>query len=167
LQASFSPDGRRVVTVSDKTARVWDADTGQALTPPLRHENLVLQASFSADGRRVVTASLDSTPRVWDAATGLLMTPPLRHEGKVLQASFSPNGSRLLTASQDKTARIWDVTGDDRPWEDLLLLSHVLSGQRIDATGANVAAEISEAEWQRLRQRYPDAFAPARGGQER
>ena len=36
--ATFSPDGRRVVTASrDHTARVWDAVTGEAITPPLRH----------------------------------------------------------------------------------------------------------------------------------
>ena len=37
-EASFSPDGRRVVTASaDHSARVWDAETGKPLTEPLRH----------------------------------------------------------------------------------------------------------------------------------
>jgi hypothetical protein len=45
--AVFSPDGTRVVTASaDKTAQVWDAATGQPITPPLR-------ASGSGDERRV------------------------------------------------------------------------------------------------------------------
>src|SRR5260370_40475510 len=45
--AAFSPDGRRVVTASkDHTARVWDAVTGAAITPPLRHGHIVWNASF-------------------------------------------------------------------------------------------------------------------------
>ena len=58
--AAFSPDGRRVVTASyDKTARVWDAASGQPITQPMRHTNDVNHAAFSPDGRRVVTASDD------------------------------------------------------------------------------------------------------------
>jgi hypothetical protein len=35
---AWSPDGRRLVTASfDKTARVWDAVSGQAVTLPLAH----------------------------------------------------------------------------------------------------------------------------------
>jgi tetratricopeptide (TPR) repeat protein len=64
--ASFSPDGRRVVTASgDRTARVWDAETGQPLSAPLRHEGGVSHASFSPDGRRVLTACDDNLTRVW------------------------------------------------------------------------------------------------------
>ena len=49
----------------DKTARVWDAETGKEVGAPLQHENSVISAAFSPDGRRVVTASADKTARVF------------------------------------------------------------------------------------------------------
>ena len=108
--ACFSPDGSRVITASvDKTARVWDATTGQPVGEPLRHDDSVEAACFSPDGLHAVTASRDKTARVWDATTGRPAGGPLRHESAVLAASFSPDGSRVVTASQDKTARIWDA----------------------------------------------------------
>jgi hypothetical protein len=56
-EVSFSRDGRRIVTASDdKTARVWDAESGKPVGEPMRHEDAVNAASFSPDGRRIVTA---------------------------------------------------------------------------------------------------------------
>ena len=108
--AAFNAAGSRVVTASaDGTARVWDAMTGQAVTPPLRHHGAVLAAAFSADGRRVVTASADGTARVWDAATGQPVTAPLRQRGAVRGAAFSADGRRVVTAGADGTARVWDA----------------------------------------------------------
>jgi WD domain, G-beta repeat len=50
----------------DKTARVWDAATGQPIGEPLKgHENWVMSAAFSPDGRLIVTASPDRTACVW------------------------------------------------------------------------------------------------------
>src|SRR5258706_6418962 len=52
--AAISPDGTRVVTASeDNTARVWNARTGQPISNPMRHADMVLFAGFSPDGRRV------------------------------------------------------------------------------------------------------------------
>ncbi len=108
--AEFSADGQRAVTASsDKTARVWDARSGQPLTGPLRHEGNVSSAQFSPDGQRVVTASEDKTARVWDARTGLALNQPLRHQDVVMSARFSPDGQRVVTASTDNTARVWDA----------------------------------------------------------
>jgi tetratricopeptide (TPR) repeat protein len=170
-QGSFSPDGRRVLTAShDTTARVWDAATGQPVTPPMQHAGSpVYGASFSPDGRRVVTAGQDGTARVWDAATGQPVSPPLLHEDGVMQASFSADGRRVLTLSQQGKARVWEVASAEGSVEDLLLLSRLLSGQRIDASGTATAADVGEAKWQNLRRSFPDTFAarPVRPWHER
>jgi eukaryotic-like serine/threonine-protein kinase len=64
--AAFSPDGKRVVTASyDRTARLWDADSGALLATLRGHEGRVWSAAFSPDGKRVVTASEDKTARLW------------------------------------------------------------------------------------------------------
>jgi WD40 repeat protein len=65
--AAFSADGTRIVTASwDKTARIWDAATGNEIRVLRGHEDFVNSAAFSADGTRIVTASDDSTARIWD-----------------------------------------------------------------------------------------------------
>jgi WD40 repeat protein len=100
LFASFSPDGRRVVTAGDAAGRVWDAATGQPITPPLVHGGRVPRASFSPDGRRVITACTDGQTRIWDAVSGELAMPPLEHTRAVDHASFSADGKRVLTVCE-------------------------------------------------------------------
>ncbi len=106
----FNPAGTRVVTASDDgTARIWDAATGEAATPPLRHAGKVRCARFCPAGRWVVTASGDGTAQVWDAASGERRGPALRHTEAVNHAEFSPDGRRVLTGSSDHTAQVWDA----------------------------------------------------------
>ena len=64
--ASFSPDGKYIVTASwDNTARIWSAKDGAPVGEPMKHDDYVISASFSPDGKYIVTASGDKTARIW------------------------------------------------------------------------------------------------------
>ena len=118
--ARFSPDGQRIVTASwDKTARIWDAQSGKPLTDPFKHAGAVKSAWFSPDGQRivtvfkVVTATEDKDvprylARVWDAQSGRPLMEATKDNATVYSAQFSPDGKRIVTASGD-VARVWDV----------------------------------------------------------
>src|SRR5262249_55574570 len=124
---TFSPDGKLIVAASqDKTAQLWDAETGKPIGEPLKgHEREVLSAAFSPDGKRVVTASADRTVRLWDAGTGKPIGEPLKgHEDGVFSAAFSPDGKRVVTVSTDETAaRLWEIFADTQE-----LVSHAKAG---------------------------------------
>jgi WD40 repeat protein/serine/threonine protein kinase len=109
LHGAFSPDGRHVVTASaDRTARIWDAESGEPVGSPLSHASRVTFADFSPSGARVLTTGEDNAARHWDAISGELLLPPLWHAGTVLHGAFSSDGNRLATACKDRTVRVWD-----------------------------------------------------------
>jgi WD40 repeat protein len=158
--AHFSPDGSSVATAcADRTARVWDATTGRPLTPPLANSGNVTNVAYSSDGRFLITLSRREA-RIWDATTGEPICPPLTHRGFIVAAAFAPDG-RVLTVSADRVLRLWDLDPSDQPLPELEALSELLSGRRIDATGAltpldlpgHSAEPIANAQ-QRLRQAW-------------
>ncbi len=114
--AEFSRDGSRFITASgDGTARVWNANTGEPITPPLKHTAGVVSARFSPDGHWVATASSDNTAQIWNAATGEPRTPPRVHKRSGSSVAFSPDECWVLTASGDYTAQVWDAATGASP----------------------------------------------------
>jgi WD40 repeat protein len=109
----FSPDGTRVVTGSfDGAARVWDANSGVPLGPPLEHGQSVDGVMFSPDGSTILTASADSTARIWRVADGTPLSIPVDGLSRFDVVSFSRDGTKVL-ATWKRAARVWDAqTGE-------------------------------------------------------
>ena len=100
LDASFSPDGRRVVTAgADTTARVWDVHAVGGELVLSGHRDRVYDAAFSPDGSNVVTASRDDTARTWNARTGA-SEKTLHQGGDVLAVAYLPDGGGIATAGE-------------------------------------------------------------------
>ncbi|MEZ0274626.1 MAG: TIR domain-containing protein, partial [Roseimicrobium sp.] len=150
--AEFSNDGLRILTTSeDKTARVWEAHTGNLLATLKGHVDKVTSAKFSPDGSRVVTGSPDNDARVWEMFTGKLMAVLHGHRSSVYGVEFSPDGQRILTDSADDTARVWE-TATGRLLFTLHEEEHGLTsaqfspdGQRILTNSQDKTARVWEA----------------------
>jgi WD40 repeat protein/serine/threonine protein kinase len=135
---------------AERFARVWNANTGEPRTPPLKHSENIRDIAFGTDGQQVATASNDGTARIWDAVTGQPLGPPLQHSNHVRVVAFSPDGLRILTASMDGTARIWDA----KTGESLVVMVHGApvydaifdaGANRVATSGADKTVRIWEA----------------------
>ena len=114
MSVAFSPDGARLATASDdRTAKVWDAESGEELFTLAGHTNWVLSVVFSPDGTRLATASSDRTAKVWDAASGAELFTLASHTDWVRSVALSPAGTRLATASDDRTVKVWDAASGE------------------------------------------------------
>jgi tetratricopeptide (TPR) repeat protein len=170
--AFFGLDGRLVVTLSE-AIRLWDAATGTLVRPPLRFSQPPGIASFSPDGRRLLVACGPGAPlslqpnfvQVLDVATGWPLSPPLWREHIIHDARFSRDGRRLVTTTPwDGGALVGDLKPDDRPLEDLVRMAEVLSGARVDTTGAAVPIATSKLQeaYEALVRKDQNAFTARR-----
>jgi WD40 repeat protein/serine/threonine protein kinase/DNA-binding XRE family transcriptional regulator len=112
---AIAPDGATVLTGSlDRTARLWDLQTGQELRQFVGHSDGITSVAFAPDGATILTGSLDTTSRLWDVRSGATIHTFSGHSDRVWSVAFAPDGGQILTASQDGTARLWDVaTGQE------------------------------------------------------
>ena len=113
--ATFSPDGKRVVGVGNNgPAMVWDSRSGALLHELTGHSGFIWAVAYCPDGTRIVTGSTDGTIKLWDAESGREMITMRGHDGSVTDLAFSPNGKQLISVGNDKTVRIWnaDLTGE-------------------------------------------------------
>lgn len=110
---SVNRSGTRVVTTSNATAHLWNAETGEAICDLRGHTRSLNDAFFSPCDQRIATISTDGTARIWDATGGSLICVLAGHDEAVNSAAFFPDGRRIVTASGDGTARVWDTRSDD------------------------------------------------------
>jgi WD40 repeat protein len=122
---AFSPDSKRIVSGSwDKSAKVWDVDTGEEKLTLNGHSGIVTSVAFSPDGKRIVTGThRPHTVKVWDAETGQLEPAPTFLYGyrgiffdpdqeyfSVLSVMFSPDGKHVISGNYLGGIKVWDLS---------------------------------------------------------
>jgi WD40 repeat protein len=110
--ASFSPDGKSVMTASfDANVRIWDAASGKQIRTEIIPDYLcnggLGSVTFTPDGQRALIKSSNKVS-VWSIFGGVNFT--IGHTGSsILSTAVSADGSMIVTASSDNTAIIWDA----------------------------------------------------------
>jgi hypothetical protein len=102
VSCAFSPDGKQVVTASDKVVRLWDLASGRE-SKQLTLADRVAHAVLSSDGRAVVTASAEKGGRfqMTDPATGKTLWRVGMLVGPFTSLAASPGGRRLAVGTPD------------------------------------------------------------------
>ena len=123
---AFSPDGAMLASGgSDKTVRLWNANTGQQIGAFIGHTWTITSIAFSPDGNMLATSSGSWNPnrirkkvsevKLWDIQTTELLTTLKGHTEVVTSVAFSPDGSTLASSSNDRTVQLWDTqTGEHK-----------------------------------------------------
>jgi WD40 repeat protein len=103
----FSADGRRALSGSwDKTARLWDVETGKECKCFV-HQASVGGVALSPDGRLALSGGGDM--RLWDVETGNELRHFGGHTGAVVGVAFSPDGRFALSGGEGHSVRLWEV----------------------------------------------------------
>lgn len=88
----------------DRTARIWNLETGEQLRTLSGHARGVRCLQF--DDVKLITGSMDRTLKIWNWRTGELMRTLEGHTEGIVSLNF--NESILASGSADSNIRIWN-----------------------------------------------------------
>ena len=122
--ASFSPDGKYLVTVSNNFAKLCELQNGQWREKvTLRHSAWMTDASFGPDGKLLVTVSKDRICKIWRLEGDQWQEKAtIQHSRSVKNVSFSPDGKHLVTVISGNFAKIWWLEGGK--WQEKVTIEH-------------------------------------------
>jgi WD40 repeat protein/DNA-binding SARP family transcriptional activator len=110
-RATWSPDGSQLLTagLDDRTARIWDAQSGQELFS-IAGLDQVAGSDWSAAGDTIAIGGQDGVVHMWDIARGLEVVKLFGTEPRIIKVAFSPDGERLLTVGDDNVVNVYDLS---------------------------------------------------------
>jgi WD40 repeat protein len=107
---TFSSDGKTLVSFSskDKTANVWDVNTGELKNTFTGLKEIV----FSVDRKILAGNYDDNTIKLWNVGTGELKHSLTGHPSGIIFIALSPDGQTLVSRDKENI-KLWDVeTGE-------------------------------------------------------
>ncbi|HWO26388.1 MAG TPA: hypothetical protein VNO30_46990, partial [Kofleriaceae bacterium] len=108
VNAKFSPDGARLVTLSiDSTARVWRRDG--VLEATLPHAGPVSMAAWSSDGSWLATGTWAGALTIWDRATWQARKVIAAHVNYINALAIDERDTLIASVGGDGVVKLWDV----------------------------------------------------------
>ncbi len=131
--ALFSQNGAIVVTLHDRSIKLWNATTRslKAEFPVEADFNFGTPLALSNDGRILAAGSnpiteTENAIRLWDTHSGKLLGVCKGHTQGVRWIAFSPDGETLTSVSDDSNLRFWNV----RTQQELLAIQRLADPAR-------------------------------------
>ena len=110
--ARFSPDGKRIVTISAEpnVLEVWDARTLKVLSVLRAGDSAIADAVLSPDGFHIAVTYDDARIRVWRIGQPWQVSIAPDASQPPFDAILSPDGSRLLAISKHGVAQLYEAS---------------------------------------------------------
>jgi len=125
MAAILSPDDQLLITAgTDRSVKVWDADTGHLARSFSHHQEFVHCLALrpapaspnpgeAAKPIECATGSADRTVRVWQPSIGRMVRIIRGHQAPIFSVAYSRDGATLLSAGQDGHVRVFDTDSDE------------------------------------------------------
>ncbi len=96
---AWSPTSEYIATASDdKTCRLWNVTTAEAVVEFRGHSNFCFAVRFNPSSNLVATGSFDETLKLWDARTGECISTIPAHSDPVTSVDFNRDGTCVVTS---------------------------------------------------------------------
>lgn len=93
----------------DKTAKLWNVDTGELVGTMKGHKRGVWCAQFSPVDQVLATSSGDKTVKIWSLKDFTCLKTFEGHTNSVLRVDFLTAGMQLVSAGSDGLVKVWTI----------------------------------------------------------
>jgi len=154
---------RLIATTEESGSRLVNSRTGEFIAAPIAYQGKMMAGVFTAERQSILAFDRDEQTRLWDSESGRPLTAAFPGRPKVFDVDSVP-GHVILTV-ENRWCWLWDLSPERLgPAEDLSTWAELVSGRKIDPTGAEVCLTVSElvARLESLRQKCPERFKDPR-----
>lgn len=107
---AIAPNDEYLATGSfDKTAKVWNVDTGETVGILKGHKRGLWDVAFCQYDKLIVTSSGDKTAKVWLLKDFSCIKTLEGHTNAVQRCLFMSKASQVVTSGADGLVKVWDI----------------------------------------------------------